>query len=100
MKKQHCVVMDEELSQELKIVAIKEGMSMSDLISKACVDYLNLRKQLVDRGIIFDDVRDMKQTLNIIYGTEASNQNVSTHNYITNDNTKTDECYTKCSSWD
>ena len=60
MKKQHCVVMDDELSQELKIVAIKEGMSMSDLISKACVDYLNWRKQLVDRGIIFDDVRDMK----------------------------------------
>ena len=60
MKKQHCVVMDEELSQELKIVAIKEGMSMSDLISKACVDYLDFRKQLVDRGIIFDDVRDMK----------------------------------------
>ena len=60
MKKQHCVVMDDELSQELKIVAIKEGMSMSDLISKACVDYLNWRKQLVDRGIIFDDIRDMK----------------------------------------
>ena len=60
MKKQHCVVMDEELSQELKIVAIKMGMSMSDLISKACVDYLDFRKQLVDRGIIFDDVRDMK----------------------------------------
>ena len=60
MKKQHCVVMDDELSQELKIVAIKEGMSMSDLISKACVDYLDFRKQLVDRGIIFDDVRDMK----------------------------------------
>ena len=60
MKKQHCVVIDDELSQELKIVAIKEGMSMSNLISKACVDYLNWRKQLVDRGIIFDDVRDMK----------------------------------------
>ena len=60
MKKQHCVVMDDELSQELKIVAIKMGMSMSDLISKACVDYLDFRKQLVDRGIIFDDVRDMK----------------------------------------
>ena len=60
MKKQHCVVMDDELSQELKIVAIKEGMSMSDLISKACVDYLNFRKQLVERKIIFDDVRDMK----------------------------------------
>ena len=60
MKKQHCVVMDDELSQELKIVAIKEGMSMSDLISKACIDYLNWRKQLVDRGIIFDDIRDMK----------------------------------------
>ena len=60
MKKQHCVVMDDELSQELKIVAIKMGMSMSELISKACVDYLNWRKQLVDRGIIFDDVRDMK----------------------------------------
>ena len=60
MKKQHCVVMDEELSQELKIVAIKMGMSMSELISKACVDYLDFRKQLVDRGIIFDDVRDMK----------------------------------------
>ena len=60
MKKQHCVVMDDELSQELKIVAIKEGMSMSDLISKACIDYLDFRKQLVDRGIIFDDVRDMK----------------------------------------
>ena len=60
MKKQHCVVMDDELSQELKIVAIKMGMSMSDLISKACVDYLDFRKQLVERGIIFDDVRDMK----------------------------------------
>ena len=60
MKKQHCVVMDDELSQELKIVAIKMGMSMSDLISKACIDYLDFRKQLVDRGIIFDDVRDMK----------------------------------------
>ena len=60
MKKQHCVVMDEELSQELKIVAIKMGMSMSELISKACVDYLDFRKQLVERGIIFDDVRDMK----------------------------------------
>ena len=60
MKKQHCVVMDDELSQELKIVAIKMGMSMSDLISKACVDYLDFRKQLVDRGIIFDDIRDMK----------------------------------------
>ena len=60
MKKQHCVVMDEELSQELKIVAIKMGMSMSDLISKACIDYLDFRKQLVDRGLIFDDVRDMK----------------------------------------
>ena len=60
MKKQHCVVMDDELSQELKIVAIKMGMSMSDLISKACVEYLDFRKQLVDRGIIFDDVRDMK----------------------------------------
>lgn len=71
MKKQHCVVMDDELSQELKIVAIKEGMSMSDLISKACVDYLDFRKQLVDRGIIFDDVRDMKPTLNARFGTEA-----------------------------
>ena len=60
MKKQHCVVMDDELSQELKIVAIKMGMSMSDLISKACIDYLDFRKQLVERGIIFDDVRDMK----------------------------------------
>ena len=60
MKKQHCVVMDDELSQELKITAIKEGMSMSELISKACVDYLDFRKQLVDRGIIFDDIRDMK----------------------------------------
>lgn len=71
MKKQHCVVMDDELSHEIKIVAIKEGMSMSDLISKACVDYLDFRKQLVERGIIFDDVRDMKQTLNAHFGTEA-----------------------------
>ena len=52
MKKQHCVVMDDELSQELKIVAIKEGMSMSDLITKACVDYLDFRKQLVDSLIL------------------------------------------------
>lgn len=64
MKKQHCVVMDDELSNEIKIVAIKMGMSMSDLISKACVDYLNFRKELVERGIIFDDVRDMKPRVN------------------------------------
>ena len=79
MKKQHCVVMDDELSQELKIVAIKEGMSMSDLISKACVDYLDFRKQLVERGIIFDDVRDMKPTLNALYGAEAQ-QYIDTDN--------------------
>ena len=60
MKKQHCVVMDEELSQELKIVAIKMGISMSDLISKACIDYLDFRTHLVESGIIFDDIRAMK----------------------------------------
>ena len=71
MKKQHCVVMDDELSQELKIVAIKMGMSMSDLISKSCVEYLRWRKELIDRGIIFEDVRDVKAALNARYGTES-----------------------------
>lgn len=79
MKKQHCVVMDDELSQEIKITAIKEGMSMSDLISKACVEYLKFRKQLVERGLIFDDVRDMKPTLNSLYGV-ASQRYVDTDN--------------------
>ena len=60
MKKQHCVVMDDELSQELKIVAIKEGRSMSDLITRACLQYLERRNLLLERGLIFEDVRDMK----------------------------------------
>ena len=59
MKKQHCVVMDDELSQELKIVAIKECMSMSELISKACLQYLERRNLLLERGLIFEDVRDI-----------------------------------------
>ena len=81
MKKQHCVVMDDELSQEIKITAIKECMSMSDLISKACVEYLKFRKQLVERGLIFDDVRDMKPTLNSLYG-------VTSQQYVDNNNTQ------------
>lgn len=79
MKKQHCVVMDDELSQELKIVAIKMGISMSDLISKACVEYLRWRKELIDRGIIFEDARDVKAALNAHYGVE-SQQYVDTDN--------------------
>ena len=79
MKKQHCVVMDDELSQELKIVAIKMGISMSDLISKACVEYIRWRKELIDRGIIFEDARDVKAALNAHYGTE-SQQYVDTDN--------------------
>ena len=72
MKKQHCVVMDDELSQELKIVAIKMGISMSDLISKACVEYLRWRNELIEHGLIFEDARDVKAALNAHYGTEAS----------------------------
>ena len=79
MKKQHCVVMDDELSQELKIVAIKMGISMSDLITKACVEYLRWRQELIDRGIIFEDARDVKAALNARYGVEAS-QYVDTDN--------------------
>lgn len=79
MKKQHCVVIDDELSQELKIVAIKMGISMSDLISKACVEYLRWRKELIDRGIIFENARDVKDALNARYGTE-SKQYVDTDN--------------------
>lgn len=71
MKKQHCVVMDDELSQELKIVSIKMGISMSDLISKACVEYLRWRKELIDRGIIFEDARDVKAALNAHYGAKS-----------------------------
>lgn len=79
MKKQHCVVMDDELSQELKIVAIKMGISMSDLISKACVEYIRWRKELIERGIIFEDVSDIKSTLNARYGTSAQ-QYIDTDN--------------------
>ena len=85
MKKQHCVVMDEELSQELKIVAIKMGISMSDLISKACVEYLRWRNELIEHGLIFEDTRDVKaaldvkSALNANYGT-ASQQYVDTDN--------------------
>ena len=79
MKKQHCVVMDDELSQELKIVAIKEGMSMSDLITRACLQYLERRNLLLERGLIFDDVRDVKAALNAHYGTESQQ-------YVDNDN--------------
>ena len=59
MKKQHCVVMDDELAQELKIVAIKEGMSMSELITHACLQYLERRNLLLERGLIFEDMRDI-----------------------------------------
>lgn len=71
MKKQHCVVMDDELSQELKIVAIKMGISMSDLIAKACVEYLRWRNELIEHGLIFEDARDVKAALNANYGTES-----------------------------
>lgn len=79
MKKQHCVVMDDELSQELKIAAVKMGISMSDLISKACVEYLRWRNELIERGIIFENARDVKAALNARYGTE-SQQYVDTDN--------------------
>ena len=79
MKKQHCVVMDDELSQEIKIVAIKEGRSMSDLITQACLQYLERRNLLLEHGLIFEDVRDMKQSLNAHYGAE-SQQYVDTDN--------------------
>ena len=73
MKKQHCVVMDNELSQEIKIVAIKMGISMSDLISKACVEYLRWRNELIEHGLIFEDARDVKAALNARYGEESTN---------------------------
>ena len=79
MKKQHCVVMDDELSQELKIVAIKMGISMSDLISKACVEYLRWRNELIEHGLIFEDARDVKAALNAHYGAE-SQQYIDTDN--------------------
>lgn len=71
MKKQHCVVMDDELSQELKIAAVKMGISMSDLISKACVEYLRWRNELIERGIIFENARDVKEALKGNYVKEA-----------------------------
>ena len=85
MKKQHCVVMDDKLSQELKIVAIKMGISMSDLIRRACLQYLVRRDLLLERGLIFDDARDVKAALDAKAALNARYGEAST-NYVDTDN--------------
>lgn len=42
MKKQHCVMIEEDLAKRIKIRAVKDNINMSQLIELACEDYLNM----------------------------------------------------------
>ena len=42
MKKQHCVMIEEDLAKRIKIRAVKDNINMSQLIELDCDDYLNL----------------------------------------------------------
>lgn len=42
MKKQHCVMIEEDLAKRIKIRAVKDSINMSQLIELACEDYLNM----------------------------------------------------------
>lgn len=42
MKKQHCVMIEEDLAKRIKIRAVKDNINMSKLIELACEDYLNM----------------------------------------------------------